>query len=171
MISLKSDVEIQDRVKEISDEISQQYGELNQPPIVIGVLNGAFMFVADLVKYLSIDCEVDFIKISSYGSATTTSGTVRLIKDISADITGRHVIVVEDIVDTGLTLAFLRKRMLETNPKSLSIATFLLKPEIAKVDFEIDWIGFEIENKFVVGYGLDYDQKYRGLTSIHIYDE
>jgi hypoxanthine phosphoribosyltransferase len=129
------------------------------------------MFVADLVRYLSIDCEVDFIKISSYGSATTTSGTVRLIKDISADITGRHVIVVEDIVDTGLTLAFLRKRMLETNPKSLSIATFLLKPEIAKVDFEIDWIGFEIENKFVVGYGLDYDQKYRGLTSIHIYDE
>jgi len=168
---LKSDIDIQNRVKEISDEISQQCGESGQPPIIIGVLNGAFMFVADLVRYLSIDCEVDFIKISSYASATSSTGTVRLIKDISADITNRHVIIVEDIVDTGLSLKFLRKRMLETNPRSLSFATFLLKPEIAKINFEIDWIGFEIENKFVVGYGLDYDQKYRGLTSIHIYDE
>ena len=156
---------VQKRVGEIGKEISELYQD--KVPIIIGVLNGAFLFMADLVRHLHIQFEVDFIKIDSYGNNTKSSGTVRLLKDISADITGRHVIVVEDIVDTGLSLKFLKHRMEEASPKSLRFATFLYKPDVASPEVKIDWAGFNIDDRFVVGYGLDLKQIYRGLPGIY----
>jgi len=159
--------EIDHRIKEIAGEISTRYD--GNIPIIIGVLNGSFLFLADLVRHLTIDFEIDFLKIASYGNSTKSSGTVRLLKHISSDISGRDVIVVEDIVDTGLSLTFLKHRLEEAGPSSVSFATCLYKPEIARHDFDIDYIGFNIENQFVVGYGLDIDQKFRGLSSIYAF--
>ena len=156
---------VQKRVEEIGKEISALYKD--KVPIIIGVLNGAFLFMADLVKNLHFQFEVDFIKIDSYGNDIKSSGTVKLLKDISANITGRHVLVIEDIVDTGLSLKFLKSRMEDADPKSLRFATFLYKPDVASTEINIDWIGFEIDDRFVVGYGLDYKQLYRGLPGIH----
>ena len=156
---------VQKRVSEIGQEISVKYK--GKVPIIIGVLNGAFLFMADLVRKLSIQFEVDFIKIDSYGDNTMSSGTVRLLKDISADITGRDVIVVEDIVDTGLSLNFLKHRMEEASPKSLSFVTCLYKPDVSSQDLSIDWVGFNIDDHYVVGYGLDLKQIYRGLPGIY----
>ena len=156
---------VQNRVREIGLEISEKYK--GKVPIIIGVLNGAFLFMADLVRNLSIQFEVDFIKIDSYGVNAKSTGTVRLLKDISADITERHVIVVEDIVDTGLSLNFLKHRMEEAGPKSLRFASFLYKPDGALQEIEIDWIGFNIDDQYVVGYGLDLKQIYRGLPGIY----
>lgn len=164
-----SEEQIQNRVAEMADRLSEQFGD--KCPILIGVLNGSFMFMADLVRRMEIDFEVDFIKISSYGSETSSSGTVRLLKDISADITGRDVVIVEDIVDTGLTVKFLRSRMEEAGPTSVTFVTLFLKHEIAKLDFPIDYVGFNIPNRFVVGYGLDVDQKLRGLRSLYAFKE
>ena len=164
-----SEEQIQNRVAEMADKLSEQFGD--KCPILIGVLNGSFMFMADLVRRMEIDFEVDFIKISSYGSETSSSGTVRLLKDISADITGRDVVIVEDIVDTGLTVKFLRSRMEEAGPTSVTFVTLFLKHEIAKLDFPIDYVGFNIPNRFVVGYGLDVDQKLRGLRSLYAFKE
>ncbi|MBC8256130.1 MAG: hypoxanthine phosphoribosyltransferase [Candidatus Marinimicrobia bacterium] len=160
---------VQKRVAEIASEISVMYQ--GKVPIIIGVLNGAFLFMADLVRHLDIQFEVDFLKIDSYGDGTKSTGTVRLLKDISADITGRHVVVVEDIVDTGLSLKFLKHRMEEASPKSLRFATFLYKPDVASKDISIDWAGFNIEDQFVVGYGLDLKQIYRGLPGIYAVKE
>ena len=157
---------VQNRVREIGCEISEMYS--GKVPIIIGVLNGAFLFMADLVRNLDIEFEVDFIKIDSYGDNTKSSGTVRLLNDISANITGRHVIVVEDIVDTGLSLKFLKHRMEDAGPKSLRFASFLNKPNVASHEIEIDWIGFNIDNQYVVGYGLDLKQIYRGLPGIYM---
>ena len=156
---------LQERIKIIGKEISQHYK--NNIPIIIGVLNGAFIFFADLVRTLDIEFEIDFIKIDSYGSSTKSSGTIRLLKDISADITGRHVIIVEDIVDTGLSLAFLKNRIKEAKPKSLKFVTCLYKTKNGKVEFDIDWIGFNIDQRYFVGYGLDLNQIYRGLPGIY----
>jgi hypoxanthine phosphoribosyltransferase len=127
--------------------------------------------MADLARHLSIPFEIDFIKLSSYEGGTSSKGTVRLLKDISADITGRDVIVVEDIIDTGLTINFLRRRLEEASPTSVTFVTLLLKDEVAKLDFPIDYIGFNIPNRFVVGYGLDIDQQMRGLTAIYALKE
>jgi len=160
---------IQSKVAEIAAVLSEQYRD--RCPILIGVLNGSFMFMADLVRQLDIDFEIDFIKIASYGSETTSTGTVRLLKDISADITGRDVVIVEDIVDTGLTVKFLRNRMEEAAPTSVMYVTLLLKYEVANLDFTIDYVGFNIPNRFVVGYGLDVDQKLRGLRSLYAFRE
>ena len=156
---------LQKRVNEIGQEISVKYK--GKVPIIIGVLNGAFLFMADLVRNLSIQFEVDFIKIDSYGDNTMSSGTVRLLKDISANITGRDVIIIEDIVDTGLSLNFLKHRMEEASPKSLSFVTCLYKPNVASQDLSIDWVGFNIDDNYVVGYGLDLKQIYRGLPGIY----
>jgi hypoxanthine phosphoribosyltransferase len=164
-----SEDQIQNRVAEMAVDLSSHFRE--KCPILIGVLNGSFMFMADLVRQIGIDFEVDFIKISSYGSETSSSGTVRLLKDISADITGRDVVIVEDIVDTGLTVKFLRSRMAEAGPTSVAFVTLFLKHEIAKLDFPIDYVGFNIPNRFVVGYGLDVDQKLRGLRSLYAFKE
>ena len=157
------------RVAELAAELSERFRD--RCPILIGVLNGSFIFMADLVRKMEIDFEVDFIKISSYGSETATSGTVRLLKDISADITGRDVIIVEDIIDTSLTIKFLRNRMIEAAPTSVTFVTLLLKAEVADLDFPIDFVGFNIPNRFVVGYGLDVDQKFRGLSSVYAFKE
>jgi len=160
---------IQSKVAEMAAVLSEQYRD--RCPILIGVLNGSFMFMADLVRQLDIDFEIDFIKIASYGSETASTGTVRLLKDISADITGRDVVIVEDIVDTGLTVKFLRSRMEEAAPTSVIFVTLLLKYEVANLDFTIDYVGFSIPNRFVVGYGLDVDQKLRGLRSLYAFRE
>ena len=162
---LISEKNIRKRVEEIGEEISKDFA--NKIPVIIGVLNGSFLFMADLVRNINIDYEVDFIKISSYGNSTTSSGTVRLIKDISADITGRDLIIVEDIVDTGLSVEFLYNRLKEAKPASISFVTCLKKPSKINVDHLVNYIGFNISDSFVIGYGLDYSQKFRGLPSIY----
>ena len=165
LTELISEHEIKKRIVDIARDISDDYK--GRIPIIIGVLNGSFLFLADIVRELDIEYEVDFIKISSYGNSTTTSGTVRLLKDISANITGRDIILIEDIVDTGLSLNFLKKRFEDASPNSLAFVTLLHKSHTSKIDFNIDHIGFEIGDEFVVGYGLDYKQKLRGLPSIY----
>ncbi len=165
---LISEKEIEVKVKQLAEEISSDY--TGKTPILIGVLNGSFIFMADLVRELSVDCEVDFIKLHSY-TGTRSGGTVHLLKDISADITGRDVIIVEDIVDTGLTMQFFKERLEGAHPSSLSIATLLFKKEVAQLNFDIDYIGFEIPSDYVVGYGLDYNQKKRNLKGIYIFNQ
>ena len=155
---------IQKRVQEIAAELSKKFD--NKKPIFIGVLNGSFIFASDLLRNLNINCEIDFIKLSSYKGQNTT-GTVKLLKDISADITNRDVIIIEDIIDSGLTVEFLVKRLEGASPRSISIVTLLFKPDVAKLSLPIDIIGFEIAPHFVVGYGLDYDQDYRHLPEIY----
>lgn len=157
---------IQSRVNELGAEISRDYADAT--PILIGVLNGAFMFVADLMRAMSIDCEIDFLKLSSYGAAKVSSGDVRELKRIDADIQGRHVIIVEDIVDTGVSMRFILDTIAEYDPASVAVATFLHKPEASTVDVKLDYVGFEIPNKFVVGYGLDYGQIGRNLRAVYI---
>ena len=159
-----SDEDIQKRVNEIAMDLSQKFKD--EVPILIGILNGSFIFMADLIRALDIDCEMDFIKLASYKGSHST-GTVRLLKDISAEITGRHVVIVEDIIDSGLTIRFIKDRMQDAAPASLMIVTLLLKPDVANLDFPIDIVGFEIAPDFVVGYGLDYDQKMRHLPAIY----
>lgn len=163
-----SDIEIQKKITEIAFNLSKKFRD--EVPILIGILNGSFIFMADLIRALDIDCEMDFIKLASYKGSKST-GTVRLRKDISADITGRHVVIVEDIIDSGLTINFIKERMLEAAPASLTIVTLLLKPDVVNLDFPIDIVGFEIAPDFVVGYGLDYDQKMRHLPAIYRIEE
>ena len=159
-----SDEDIQKRVNEIAMDLSQKFKD--EVPILIGILNGSFIFMADLIRALDIDCEMDFIKLASYKGSHST-GTVRLLKDISAEITGRHVVIVEDIIDSGLTIKFIKDRMQDAAPASLMIVTLLLKPDVANLDFPIDIVGFEIAPDFVVGYGFDYDQNMRHLPAIY----
>ena len=159
-----SDEDIQKRVHEIAIDLSKKFKD--EVPILIGILNGSFIFMADLIRALDIDCEMDFIKLASYKGSHST-GTVRLLKDISAEITGRHVVIVEDIIDSGLTIKFIKDRMQDAAPASLMIVTLLLKPDVAHLDFPIDIVGFEIAPDFVVGHGLDYDQKMRHLPAIY----
>ena len=163
LIQIISEKSIMERVHQIADDISNQYK--SEVPILIGILNGSFIFASDLVRAMKIDCEIDFIKVSSY-SGTKSKGTVHLEKDISADIADRHVIIVEDIIDSGLTIRFIRERLLDAQPKSVSIVTLLMKPELVEIDFDVNWVGFEIPPHYVVGYGLDYDQKFRNLRGI-----
>ena len=159
-----SDEDIQKRVNEIAINLSKKFKD--EVPILIGILNGSFIFMADLIRALDIDCEMDFIKLASYKGSHST-GTVRLLKDISAEITGRHVVIVEDIIDSGLTIKFIKDRLQDAAPASLMIVTLLLKPDVANLDFPIDIVGFEIAPDFVVGYGLDYEQKMRHLPAIY----
>ena len=160
---------IQGRVQEIGQQISADYA--GQCPILIGVLNGAYMFIADLMRSIDIDCEVDFLKLSSYGAQKVSSGQVRELKKIDADLKGRHVIVVEDIVDTGLSMQFILDRLQEYEPASLRAATLLHKHEATQIDVTLDYVGFRIPNLFVIGYGLDYGQLARNLADIYILDE
>ena len=158
------------RVAELGRQIAADYAGADAPPILIGVLNGAFVFTADLLRALPSDYEVDFYKLSSYGEQKVSSGRVTEQKVASADLTGRHVIVVEDIVDTGLSMRYVLDRLAVLGPASLKAATLLRKPAAAKVTVEVDYVGFDIDNLFVIGYGLDYAQAARGLRSIYILD-
>jgi len=165
---LLSEEQIDARIRELGKEISRDYRTRN--PIMIGVLNGGFIFMADLVRYIEIDLEVDFIKISSYGDATTTSGSVKMLKDINAEIRNRHILVVEDIVDTGLSFQFLTKKFGKFEPASLEFVSLLQKKDNARVDYHIKYLGFDIPNEYVVGYGLDHKQILRNLPSIYVMD-
>ncbi len=159
------------RVQAIGRAIDAEYD--GKRPILIGVLNGAFMFLSDLMRAISIDCEVDFLKLSSYGAEKVSSGTVTELKKIDADLGGRHIIVVEDIVDTGLSMQFITELMAELNPASVRTATLLHKKAATRPDLnlQLDYVGFEIDNLFVIGYGLDYGQLGRNLPAIYILDE
>lgn len=162
---LISEQEIQKRVKEIAAEISKEYE--GRVPIMVGVLNGGVLLLADLIRNLSIDCEMDFIKISSYGNQRVSSGEITMIKDFSADLHGRDIIVVEDIVDSGLSVQYLKRRIQNMKPASIKFVSLLIKKDSLKVDLAIEYIGFEIENKFVIGYGLDYKQLKRNVNAIY----
>jgi len=155
---------IQNRIKEMAEQISQDYkGKI---PIFIGVLNGAFIFLSDLIKNISIDCEIDFFKLSSYGDSKISSGNVRLLKELNCDVNGRDIIIVEDIVDSGLSIKYIEEIFAKHTPNSMKVCSLLMKPESLKFDVKIDYIGFNIPSKFVIGYGLDYAQKFRNLRSI-----
>lgn len=157
--------QIHDRVKELATQINGDYQ--NKVPIFIGILNGSFIFFSDLIREITVDCEVDFLKLSSYGDAKISSGQVTLLKDLNCQVTGRDIIVVEDIVDSGLSIEFIKKLITRENPRSLRVVTLLLKKTVAKINFPIDYVGFEIPPEFVIGYGLDYGQKVRNLKSIY----
>jgi len=164
LIELISKEEIDSRVIEIASQISEKYKA--EPVIFIVVLNGSFIFASDLIRSTEIDCEVDFIKVASYNGKQST-GKIKFEKDLSSDISGKNVIIIEDIIDSGITINFLKEVIEKKNPKSLKIVTLLLKPEVAKLNFELDWVGFEISPEFVVGYGLDYNQKLRNLNAVY----
>jgi len=166
---LFSTAEIAERVKAIGQQISEEYH--GQSIVLIGVLKGAAIFLADLARSIKVDNTFDFVAVSSYGRARVSSGAVKLIKDIDNPIEGKHVILVEDILDTGLTLSFLRQMMLQHRPASLKIATCLDKPERRLVPIEADYICFKIPNRFVIGYGMDYAERYRGVEDIRIMPE
>ncbi len=163
MRELISADQIAHRVQEMGAEISRKYE--GRVPIFVGILNGSFIFMADLLREVSIECEVDFIKLSSY-EGKTSSGTLHLRKDISSDVNGRDVIIVEDIVDSGLTINFLKSRIEDAGPSSVAVVSLLFKREVAKLNFDLDYVGFEIPADYVVGYGLDMDQKKRNLKGI-----
>ena len=156
--------QITERAKEIAAQINEEYK--GEQVCLVGTLKGAIMWMAELMKYLTCDTEIDFVVASSYGSGTTTSGVVRIKKDLDTDIYGKNVIIIEDIVDTGTTLKHLKAHFADRNPKSIKICTLLDKPSRRLVDLKADYVGFSIENLFVVGYGLDYDQKYRNLPYV-----
>jgi hypoxanthine phosphoribosyltransferase len=157
---------LQQRVAQLGLQLTEDY--VGRPPLLIGVLKGAFVFMSDLARAIRLPVEVDVMAVASYGSATTTSGVVRIVKDLDCDLTGRHVLVVEDIVDSGLTLSYLRKGLSAQNPASLEICALLLKTDQQRVDLKIPYVGFEIPPDFVVGYGLDVAEVYRNLRDIRI---
>ena len=156
------------RVKELGEQISADYDRdySGEPVIIICILKGASIFAGDLLKKLTIDARIDFMAVSSYGASTKSSGVVKINKDLDTSIEGKNVLIVEDIIDSGLTLHYLIKSLWGRNPKSIKVCTLLDKPARRKVDMKADYVGFEIENRFIVGYGLDYDEKYRNLPYI-----
>jgi hypoxanthine phosphoribosyltransferase len=159
-----SEAEIKHRVKEIAEEIENDL--VNEEIVLIVVLKGSFVFAADLIREMKGDIKVDFISVSSYSDQTETTGKVKLIKDLDANITNRNVVVVEDIIDSGLTLHFLRDHLKMHKPKEIKICTLLDKPERRRVELPVDYVGFVIPDEFIVGYGIDYAQKYRNLPYI-----
>ena len=158
--------QIQLKVAELADRISEDYQ--GHCPIVVGVMRGAGVFHADLIRRISLKISIDYISVSSYGENTLSSGEVQLVKDLKMAVEGEHVILVEDIVDTGLTLSFLIRLFSARNPASLKVCSLLSKPACRKIDVNIDYLGFEIPDRFVVGYGLDYRQKYRNLPFLAV---
>jgi hypoxanthine phosphoribosyltransferase len=167
--TLISAEQIASRVADLGTQISRDYHA--RKPLLIGILKGSVVFLADLVRRITCDVEVDFISISSYGDGTVSSGTVRLLKDLDRDIGGRHVLIVEDIVDTGLSLSYIRRNLEARNPASLAIAALLDKREKRQEGVRVEYVGFEVPDAFVVGYGLDYRERYRGLPYIGVMGE
>ena len=158
--------EISKRIKKLAKKINRDYK--GKKPTFIGILNGSFIFLSDLIREIKVDCEIDFLKLSSYGDEKISSGNVTMLKDLNCEIENRDIIVVEDIVDSGLSANFIKSIIEAKKPSSLRFVTLLFKKDISKLDFEIDYIGFKIDNKFVVGYGLDFAQKYRNLNAIYV---
>jgi hypoxanthine phosphoribosyltransferase len=161
--------ELQRRVSDLGAEISRDYE--GRDLVLVGVLRGAILFVADLMRALEVPCEVDFMAVSSYGSATDSSGVVRIHKDLDSSIEGRDVVIVEDIIDSGLTLQYLLRNLRARDPQSLEVCALLTKPERRRVDLPIKYVGFEIPNRFVIGYGLDHAQRYRNLPYVAALDQ
>jgi hypoxanthine phosphoribosyltransferase len=156
--------ELQQRVSDLGKAIAADYDD--HPPLLVGILKGAFMFMADLARAIDLPVEFDFMAVSSYGSATRTSGVVRIMKDLDLDLTDRHVLIVEDIVDSGLTLAYLSKNLRARGAASLEVCALLVKEGLQKVETDLKYVGFRIPPDFVIGYGLDVDEKYRNLPYI-----
>ena len=153
------------RVAQLGKQISEDYK--GESILLVGILKGSIPFIADLMRKIEIeDLQIDYMSVSSYGHSTKSSGVVRILKDLDSDVKGKNIIIVEDIIDTGLTLAYLKEYLLGRAPKSLKICTLLDKPSRRKVELRGDYVGFEVEDKFIVGYGLDIDQKYRNLPFI-----
>ena len=165
---LVSEEDLQRRVAELAAEVSRDYE--GDPPLLVAILKGAVPFLADLMRHLEIDCELDFMAVSSYGSSTDSSGVVRILKDLDRDISGRRVIIVEDIIDSGLTLSWLGKNLASRGPSSIETVALLRKPAAVKVDVDVRYVGFDIPPEFVVGYGLDYAEQYRNLPYIAVLD-
>ena len=161
---LVSTEDLERRVAELGAEISRDYA--GKDLVMIGVLKGAVLFLADLLRELEVPCEIDFMAVSSYGSSTDSSGVVRILKDLDGPIEGRDVLLVEDIVDSGLTLHYLLKNLGARTPRSLEVCALLTKPERRRVDLPIRYVGFEIPNRFAIGYGLDHGQRYRNLSYV-----
>ncbi len=169
---LLTEAQLHERIAQIAAQIDTDYA--GRTPLLVGVLNGAVMVMADLARALHIHADMDWMAVSSYGSGTTSSGVVRILKDLDADVADRDVLIVEDILDSGLTLSWLLKNLKSRRPASLEVFTLLRKPDAIKVAVEPKYIGFDIPNEFVVGYGLDYDQRYRNLRCVgtlapHVY--
>lgn len=156
--------EIDDKVREIGARITEDYR--GEKPLLIGILRGAVVIMSDLMRNIDLQCELDFMDISSYGTGTSSSGVVRILKDLEEDITDRHVLIVEDIIDTGLTLSYLLRSLQARKPASLEICALLSKPSRRRADLEVRYLGFEVPDEFVVGYGLDYAGAYRNLPDI-----
>lgn len=161
--------QLKQKVKELGEQISKDYE--GEKVLIIGILKGAVIFLSDLIRELTIDARIDFMAVTSYGASTKSSGIVRILKDLDTGIEDQHVIIAEDIIDSGITLHYLRDYLLGRKPKSLKICTLLDKPERREADIKADYVGFEIENKFIVGYGLDFDEKYRNLPYITCLEE
>ena len=162
--TLVSHEDLTRRIAELGEEISADYE--GRDLLMVGVLKGAVLFIADLMRHLTVPCEIDFMAISSYGSQIDSSGVVRILKDLDAPIDGRDVVIVEDIIDSGLTLQYLLRSLRARNPRSLEVCALLTKPERRRVDLPIRYVGFEIPNRFAIGYGLDHAQKYRNLDHV-----
>ena len=160
---------LRQRIVELGDEISADYA--GRELLLVGVLKGAVFFMSDLMRRLTVPCEIDFMAISSYAGATESSGVVRILKDLDMNIEGRDVLVVEDIIDSGLTLSYLMRNLEAREPASLEVCALLTKPERREIEVPVRYVGFEIPNRFVVGYGLDFDEKYRNLPYVAVLDE
>jgi hypoxanthine phosphoribosyltransferase len=156
--------DLRNRVKELGHEISRDYA--GRDLLLVGVLKGAVFFLSDLMRELEVPCEVDFMAVASYGSATQSSGVVRILKDLEAPVAEREILIVEDIVDSGLTLQYLLRNLESREPRSLEVCALLTKPGRREVELPIRYVGFEIPNKFAIGYGLDYDERYRNLPYV-----
>ena len=160
--------DLQARVRELAAEVSADYE--GREMLVVGVLKGAVFFIADLLRQLTVPCELDFMAVSSYGSSTHSSGVVRILKDLEMPIAGRHVLVVEDVIDSGLTLSYLLKNLASREPASLEICSLLTKPGHKRLNIPIRYVGFELPDAFVIGYGLDYSERWRNLPYIAVLD-
>jgi hypoxanthine phosphoribosyltransferase len=163
---LVSEEDLQRRVTELAAEVSRDYE--GRDLLLVAILKGAVPFLADLMRQLTVPCEVDFMDVSSYGSSTDSSGVVRILKDLDASISGRDVLIVEDIIDSGLTLHYLLRNLQARDPASLEVCSLLTKPERRRVDLPIQYVGFEIPNRFAIGYGLDHAERYRNLSYVAV---
>lgn len=164
-VIMLSERRIKAKVSQLAKQISKDYK--GTVPVFIGILNGSFIFFADLIRAVTIDCEIDFLKLSSYGDAKISSGNVRLLKDLNCQVEGRDIIIVEDIVDSGLSIEYIKNLIMPQNPKSFRVVTLLYKKDAVKTKVPIDYIGFSIPKDFVIGYGLDYAQRLRHLSAIY----